>query len=582
MVLSKSEKQLYKYINLSLKNSTSTIGLRDEHGNGMIDDLAVAEAFAHHFSSVFTRELDSLPEMPNHARVASAITSVQFTPQKVADATKSLKNDSSPGPDGIPAVFLKNCSEGLGLPLSRVMNDSLRMGKVPDIWKESIVIPIYKKGDRFLPENYRPISLTCNSCKLMEKIVARELTSFLMSNHVLPNGQHGFLPGRSTVTNLLQCLNMWTDQFDNGTPTDVIYLDFEKAFDKVPFNRLLLKLEHYGVRGCLLLWIRDFLVKRRYRVRVNGSLSGQHCVGSGVPQGSVLGPLLFLVYISDLAADIKTNIVFFADDTKFFGNPLQQYDELRHDLAAIERWTETWMLPLSGQKCCVLYIGAANPRHQYQLNNQQLTGVNKQRDLGVMVASDLKWEIHINMLVKRCNSMLYFIRKAFKNMSCEMLRRLLRSYIRPRLEYASVVWSPYFVKDIEMLERVQRRATKILPDLRDQPYEFRMQRLGLTTLRERRLRGDLIETFKILRVYYTVPLNIFHLNNNSQLRGHIYKLEKERTSTNVRRNFIVNRVVYQWNSLSDDTVMAESVNAFKNKVDNETQGSQDVLVHYPR
>ena len=173
-----------------------------------------------------------------------------------------------------------------------------------------------------VPVNYRPISLTSTSCKCMEKIIAWELTEFLMRTHSSSlQNQHGFLPSRSVSTNLLQNLESWTKALDEGYPVDVVYLDFEKAFDTVPIQRMLLKLDHYGVRGQLLKWIKEYLTKRTFRVRVGDALSSERDVISGVPQGSALGSLLFIVYVSNISKNMLCRISLYADDTKFFVIP---------------------------------------------------------------------------------------------------------------------------------------------------------------------------------------------------------------------------------------------------------------------
>ena len=456
----------------------------------------------------------------------------------------------------------------------------MESGILPKEWKSAYVMPVFKKGDRYDPGNYRPISLTCNPCKCMEKIIAVELTEFLLDNDIIKPTQHGFLPGRSTVSNLLTCMEEWTKAYDENQPVDVIYLDYEKAFDKVPFERLLMKLEHFGVRGRLLKWISDFLKARRNQVRVEQSFSDVYGVVSGVPQGSVLGPLLFTVYISDLDHHLSSQILFFADDTKIFSNPLSNTNTLIEDLTILEGWAHTWQLKLNENKCTSLHIGLNNPKNNYVLNNVSLKQVEQQRDLGLIMRSDLKWESHIASIVKKANTMLFLIQKAFETKTVNLVAKLYKSHVRPILEYAHSVWNPYYVKDIELLEGVQRRATRIPATLKGSAYEERLRVFGLPTLRERRMRGDLIETFKIIQNHYKVPMYIFHFNINENLRGHSLKLYKERCNKLQRKNFLTNRVVYSWNSLHNETVTAESINNFKNRLDREMENMNASLVHY--
>lgn len=582
---SKSSKQFFRYVSRNLNSKVSAVILKDQGSDSVIDnDLEIGERFADQFSEVFTVEDDGdeLPDLPATTRCPADVSSITFTAEKVKEAICNLKTDSSPGPDEIPAVFLQRCSGTISGLLAEIMNDCLERGELPEVWKLSIVTPLYKKGNRNLPGNYRPISLTCNMCKCMEKIIVRKLTSFLLENHTISEFQHGFLPGRSTITNLISCLDSWTKSFDKNEQVDVIYLDFEKAFDKVPHNLLLYKLEHHGVRGSLLMLIKSFLKGRSYQVRVNGSLSSKRGVLSGVPQGSVLGPLLFLVYIGDLADNIKTTITFFADDTKLYANPTACHFELQEDLKTVESWSNTWKMGLNEGKCTVLSIGTNVVEHPYSLNNTTLRHVSEQSDLGVIVTCDLKWETHISKIVKKANSFTYCMQKAFQDRSVDTILKIYKYFIRPKLEYAQAIWSPYFVKDIDILERSQRRISKIPFETSNEDYSTRLSRLQLTTLRQRRLRGDLIETYKITQRCYQCSLDIYHPSQNVHLRGNSKKLEKEKNARLPRKNFLINRVVYLWNSLSEEAVSAPSVNAFKSQLDRELSRLMNMDIHYGR
>lgn len=582
-LLSSSDKHFFAYIRRVLGSKLVNFSLLDKTTNAQVqNDEEIAECFAQQFQSVFVREEATVTgcTLPNSTYLMMEKTDIIFTPEKIEDAIKSLKLDSSPGPDHIPTVFIKRCAGSLSGPLSSVMNNILETGSFPDIWKKAVVVPIYKGGNRQLPENYRPISLTSTLCKCMEKVIVRELTPFFLDTHVIPPEQHGFLPKRSTVTNLLVKLHSWTQADDSRQPTDVVYLDFERAFDKIPISSLLYKLEHYGIRGKLLQLVGGFLQRRVFSVRVGSAISKEYSVYSGVPQGSVLGPLLFVVYMSDLCADLKTNYSSFADDTNIYCNPMLQSVQLQEDLNAVKTWSETWNMPLNDAKCTVLHIGNNNTKQAYFFHQFQIKEVQCHKDLGVLVTNDLKWEQHITQITKKAFALIHLIRKAFQDHSSQMILRLYKTYVRPKVEYAHIIWSPYYVKDIEQLERVQRRITKIPVELRHLPYENRLSILNLTTLYQRRIRGDLIETYKIISGYYGCDLDIFHLNQTTNLRGHSRKLFKERCNKLLRRNFITNRVVYCWNKLEEDTVNSQSVNQFKNRLDREMENWDSFFIHY--
>ena len=228
------------------------------------------------------------------------------------------------------------------------------------------------------------------------------------------------------------------------TSPDVVYLDFEKAFDKIPIDYLIYKLNHYGVRGKLLDFVRGFLQKRTFQVRVGQALSGKREVFSGVPQGSVLGPLLFIVYLSDLYSGLKTKFASFADDTNIFCNPLKQSNHLQDDLEMIKNWTETWKMPVNDSKCTVLHIGQNNPKNVYFLGQTEIIKVQKQKDLGIIITDNLKWEQHITHITKRLNTLIYLVNVSFRNKSSEMILKLYKSFLRPKIEYGQCIWSPYY------------------------------------------------------------------------------------------------------------------------------------------
>lgn len=579
-LLATADKNFYAYIKRGLSSTHTNFNLKDPSSHEVLTDAKeIAKAFATQFISVYNKEPNYNPPIPTNPRLTPDLSIIHFNAEKVCAAIKTLNAYSSPGSDEIPAIFLQKCISTLKVPLANIMNDSIDKGIVPDDWKNATVVPIYKSGNKHDPVNYRPISLTSNVCKIMEKIITHEITQFMIANKVIPESQHGFLPKRSVVTNLLTSVNQWTTWHDRGEPTDVIYLDYAKAFDKVPHKRLLLKLEHLGIRGKLLTWIENFLTSRRCCVRVKNQLSDSYPMTSGVPQGSVLGPLLFLIYTSDLASVVKSRITLYADDTKIFSRARDCHSVLQEDLDSIIRWSEDWLLPLNKDKCTVLYIGPNNPHNSYYMNGEPIQKATFHKDLGLLVTADLKWESHISKIGKKANSLIYLIKIAFKDLSKEMVLKLYKAYIRPKLEFAVSVWCPYFTKDIMRLEKIQRKVTRIPPELRNLSYPDRLSTLQITTLTERRVRGDLIEVYKWTSGYYDCE-NIFRTNKNRVVRGHIKKLEKEKCNKLQRKNFITNRIVYKWNQLQESTVTSKSTNQFKNRVDGEQKLTRNALVHY--
>lgn len=246
---------------------------------------------------------------------------------------------------------------------------------------------------------------------------------------------------------------------------------------------------------------------------------------------------------------------------------------MQNDLNDIYQWTKDWLLKLNVEKCNVLHIEKSNPNLSYILNGTPLKAVTSQQDLGVTISQDLKWEPHIAGIVKRANSITYLIKKAFLDLTPEMMLKIYKTYVRPLLEYAFQIWSPYFAKDIDLLEKVQRRFTKMPRALKDLRYEDRLKALKLTTLKARRERGDLIETFKIFSGHYNCPgiQEIFTTNTNVNLRGHSKKINKT-SFVNRRKHFLANRVVEAWNKLPQHVIDASTTNQFKARLDSHMEG----------
>lgn len=251
------------------------------------------------------------------------------------------------------------------------------------------------------------------------------------------------------------------------------------------------------------------------------------------------------------------------------GNPLITQNIIQNDLDRIINWTKDWLITLNIEKCNVLHIGNNNPKKEYTIDSKLLKHVKSQKDLGIKITYNLKWDEHILTITKKANSLLYLIRKAFIHIDRELFTKLYKTYVRPILEYGFQIWSPYFLKDIDMLEKVQRRATKMVLGLQKSDYDSRLRSLGLTTLEERRHRGDLIETYKILTGNYNVPelKNIYNMNENVNLRGHSLKLSHFSCASNPRKHFLPNRVVKAWNKLPQTVISAPNVNSFKNRLD---------------
>nr|XP_047135244.1 uncharacterized protein LOC124812504 [Hydra vulgaris] len=331
---------------------------------------------------------------------------LNFSAKIVYQKLKNLKPSTSFGPDGIPNILLKHFTSS----------------SLPKQWLQATVSPIFKKGSTSDANNYRPISLTCTSCRVMESIVSSSIADYLNINNLITPNQHGFLSKRSTCTNLLESTNDWNKALDSNLITDVVYIDFQKAFDSVPHPKLLKKLAMYGIIDNLLHWISAFFSNRYQRVLVGNSLSNPTCILSGVPQGSVLGPTLFLLFINDLPSivkDLNCSLMLYADDIKLYSSFKDA--DYSHDLAVaiykVYLWSKKWQLKIANNKCFTHRIASTSfckdINYNYQLGDHNLTWSTNPKDLGVTMDSYLNYSNHISNIVRASNIRGYLILKCF-------------------------------------------------------------------------------------------------------------------------------------------------------------------------
>ena len=352
----------------------------------------------------------------------------------------------------------------------------------------------------------------------------------LLENKLLSPRQHGFINGRSTVTQLLTYLECCAKKVADGEVVDVVYLDFQKAFDTVPHARLIKKLSSYGIDGELLAWITEYLKDRTQIVRVNGESSREAAVISGIPQGTVLGPLLFVIYINDVLDNIDSDGLLFADDAKIFRSISCKEDSLRlqADIANLEKWSDLWLLKFHPDKCHLLTLGKLENImycHRYKVGGKEIEHTFEEKDLGVIVDSDLTFADHITEKVKKANSIVGIIRRSFSALQKETFLKLYTAFVRPHLEYGQAIWSPHLRKYVKLLEDVQCRATKLIDGFGKMEYRERLERLNLPTLAYRRLRGDMIETYKHFHKYDSNVLPPSFCPRNRPSRSHKFQLQ---------------------------------------------------------
>ena len=543
------------------------------------DDLEKASILLKQFSSVFTREKPGdIPRLD--CRTDTKLCSLDLTAEMVLKELQGININKSCRPDGIHPRLLFELAEIIAEPVTMLFAATLQNGSLPEDWKKATITPIYKKGSRHLAENYRPISLTEALCKIMEKFVRDAVVGHLLREKLLSPKQYGFITGRCTTTQLLYYLDECIKTISNGGVVDSVYLDFAKAFDTVPHRRLLGKLKAYGIEESILNWVQAFLEGRTQEVMVNGCRSESESVISGVPQGTVLGPVLFVIYINDLLDNVASHGLMFADDTKIFRR-ITSYDdanELQADIAKLEEWSETWQLRFNYDKCHILTLGKLHNIHhaqRYVMSGNELEHVFDEKDLGVTIDGELTFEEHIARKIRIANGIVGQIRRSFSYLDCETFRRIYCAFVRPHLEYGQAAWAPHRVKEINALENVQIRATKLVDGLAKLDYAERLKRLNLPTLAFRRQRGDMIETYKHFHTYDKSTLSPTFMPRNRPSRKHNFQL-LSRKAKDGKRGLQYNSFYYRcqrtWNNLPSDVVDAEDVNSFKNALDSHWEG----------
>ena len=575
-----SPKTFYSYINSRRKVRKRIGPLREEDGEIVTDPERQAEIFNAHYASVFTKSDGAQPMIRKFTN--EKLEDVDITTEIVANLIDELKENSSPGPDEINNRVLKELKNELANPLQMLFRESLDKGEVPSGWKESVISPIFKKGDKGAAVNYRPVNLTSSVCKLMERVLKRQMEEHLEKN-VLKNSQHGFRRGRSPQTNLIEFMNKITKWIDEGRSVDIVYFDLSKAFDKVDHKLLAMKLVASGIDGKLREWLCEWLRGRKQKVRVEDAMSGWRDVDSSTPQGTVLGGTLFSIYIVDIDDDVAGFVRKFADDTKA-ANVVETEEDARvmqNDINVMVEWAKEWKMEFNADKCKVMHLGRRNRRYEYVMDGKKIEAVEEEKDLGVWFGSNMKPTIQCEKAAKEANKALGMITRAFHYRTREVMVPLYKAFVRPKMEHAVSVWRPWLLGEIESLEKVQRRMVRMLNGVNGNSYEEKLQRIGLTTLEERRNRGDMVETYKTLKGRNRVEKNEWFeiceedarptRANAIMVEGEAVRKKEvlvgQRANLEVRKHFFNVRVVDSWNALPEEVKMAPSVNAFKNAFD---------------
>lgn len=513
-----------------------------------------ASLFNSFFNSVFTVSNFVLPSPEHLPTPSSQLSSITINSSDVFKALATLNPSKTPGIDNIHPLILKICANTMLTPITHLLNTCIETCTIPSEWKIHKITPIHKGQNRSEVHNYRPISLLCILSKVLETIIYNNIIPFIYP--LLSKAQFGFLQNRSCVTQLLSSFAQIYEATDKGIPCDTIFLDFKKAFDTIPHHELLYKLWSFGITGSLWSWFKAYLHGRSHLVHIEGCSSDLLPVQSGVPQGSVLGPLLFLLYVNDIPlATSFCSTYLFADDTKLLEAASRGTlsTHLQHDLDSLALWCSTWSMSLNTGKCASIRFSLRpTPITNYFINGKPIASVNHHKDLGVTVSSDLSWSKHIKSICASGYHILYLIRRSISSTSSNLKLHLYLSLVRSKLCYCSQIWRPRLIKDIICLERVQRRATKfILNDFSSENYKSRLTSLHILPLM---YWLELQDILFLIRCLKNPPDNLDLSHHTSYFTSNTRaakcnKMQHRLYRTSSANHFYYNRVARLWNKL---------------------------------
>lgn len=538
----------------ALPSSLSYNGITSDSGEG------ICNLFATYFQSTF---LSAAPTNRNCRRGVESsgchsICDVEVTADVVLKLLQSIDLSKGAGPDHISPLFISRCAVELTKPLTILFKRSLKEGIIPKIWKSAFVTPVHKSGSRNEVTNYRPISKLCLFAKVLERVVHSQLYSAL-TNFFIPE-QHGFLKRRSTATNLLSFTDFVTSNMDSGGQVDSIFTDYSKAFDRIDHVILLDKLLAAGIHGNLLRWFSSYIENRSQVVAVSGYSSKWHTVPSGVPQGSLLGPLLFNIFVNDIKSCFRSSqFLLYADDMKIFRKIETAHDcyLLQQDLVALEDYCSLNKLDLNVSKCfSITFTRKPNPiLYDYTLKTRNLKRVNEIKDLGVIHDTKFTYEKHINAISKKAIKVMGFvIRSCSQFSSIKIIKILYCSFVRSALEYCSQIWCPQYGIYINRLETIQRKFMRFLQykcNQYDTSYESRCKRHHILPLMERRKIADTVLYVKIAQSLVDCPnlLSSVKLRVPNRSVRRLVTLFIPQSHTKYRHNSFLVRTATQVNRL---------------------------------
>ena len=523
------------------------------------------------YCSVFSAPNRDIPPI-NSPESTEFIESIDIHEEGVLNLLRKLDPSKATGPDKISSRFLKEFALEITPALTLFFVNSLSQGDLPSDWRHAFIVPVYKGSNkiRSSPESYRPVSLTSICCKVMEHIIYSSIMKHLNRNNILCDEQHGFRNGRSCESQLLITVNDFAEALNDKQQIDSILLDFSKAFDKVNHYKLGLKLKHYGIKGDCLKWIVSFLKHRTQQVVLNGSFSESADVLSGVPQGTVLGPLLFLIYVNDMPALLQSLLRLFADDAYLYRciKSILDMHHLQEDLDKLQTWERNWDMEFNRQKCKLLSItNKLKPiPTSYTIHGEELESVETAKYLGLTLHKKLRWNKHVSSICTKAHQKRSFLQRTLRRCSRKAKIQAYKIYVLRIIMYASCVWNPTGQSNSGLrkeLESVQRKAARFVHS--DWSYESSptamIKNLEWISTEQHRKIASIMMLHKIINKNIAIPMTILPKrsrdeNNFQQKLGRILAYS----------NSFVPTVTKYWNELPKQIRNIKSEDSFKTKL----------------
>lgn len=538
------------------------------------DPEHIANEMNKFFQSVFTKHTSNALLPPYTVKIP--MEELIVNEEGILSLLQKLDQKKSTGPDQITNSFLSRYANWTSKYLFKIYTLSLQTSQIPDDWCNAVVVPIHKSGPKLEISNYRPVSLTSSCCKIMEHVIFKAIITHLETNELLYKQQHGFRSGLSTITQLAELTHDIANAINDNVQLDAIFLDFSKAFDVVPHLDLVKKLSAFGIDIKIISWINNFLTKRKQSVKIDNQLSEPLDVYSGVPQGSVLAPLLFLMFINDIHFSVENPIQMrlFADDCVVYTVVRNSDDQtkLNNSLQAIYSWCNTWGMKLNTSKThCISFTNKKSPlNYTYRIGNSIIEKCNQVKYLGITLTPNLNWEPHILAMCQKAEKKLSFLRRKLRNAPPHIKINAYKTLIRPCLEYADLIWSPHQKYLISKIERIQKLAVRFVYSefARQSSTADLLARANLKQLFQRRIMSRLKFLYQLYHGHFHIsrsqylqdpPKQSFRLNHSKTIRQPLSRV-------NAHKHSLFPSAISLWNSLPNDIVCCSTIDSFINRI----------------